>query len=85
MNKVKILWSGITGRTGKEAVEVAKGDDTVEIVAGEYKLHKKVYILYSPKLFKHIKLDTKYITIKNIVINNSYFSKLFFILSPHLL
>lgn len=34
MNKVKILWSGITGRTGKEAVEVAKGDDTVEIVAG---------------------------------------------------
>lgn len=34
MSKVKILWSGITGRTGKEALELAKTSDTVEIVAG---------------------------------------------------
>lgn len=34
MEKVKILWSGITGRTGKEAVEIAKESDSVEISAG---------------------------------------------------
>ena len=34
MEKVKILWSGITGRTGKEAIEIAKNSDTVEITAG---------------------------------------------------
>ena len=34
MEKVKILWSGITGRTGREALEVAKVSDSVEIVAG---------------------------------------------------
>lgn len=34
MEKVKILWSGITGRTGREAIEIAKDSDTVEIVAG---------------------------------------------------
>lgn len=34
MEKVKILWSGITGRTGREAIEIAKKSDTVEIVAG---------------------------------------------------
>ncbi len=34
MKKVKILWSGITGRTGKEAQEIAKSSDLVEIVAG---------------------------------------------------
>ncbi len=33
-NKVRILWSGITGRTGKEALEIAKQNDQVEIVAG---------------------------------------------------
>lgn len=33
MEKVKILWSGITGRTGKEAVEIAKESDSVEISA----------------------------------------------------
>jgi len=32
--KVKILWSGITGRTGKEALEVAKTNQSVEIVVG---------------------------------------------------
>ncbi len=32
--KVKVLWSGITGRTGKEALEVCKNSDEVEIVAG---------------------------------------------------
>lgn len=34
MSKVKVLWSGITGRTGKEALEIAKASDSVEIVAG---------------------------------------------------
>lgn len=34
MNKVKVLWSGITGRTGKEALEIAEVSDSVEIVAG---------------------------------------------------
>lgn len=34
MEKVKILWSGITGRTGKEAEAIAQNSDTVEIVAG---------------------------------------------------
>lgn len=34
MEKVKILWSGITGRTGREAIEIAKNSDTVEIVVG---------------------------------------------------
>lgn len=33
-NKVRILWSGITGRTGREATEIAKDSDKVEIVAG---------------------------------------------------
>ena len=34
MEKVKILWSGITGRTGKEAIEICKNNDFAEIVAG---------------------------------------------------
>ena len=34
MEKVKILWSGITGRTGSEAIELAKDSDMVEIVVG---------------------------------------------------
>lgn len=34
MKKVKVLWSGITGRTGKEALELAKLSNSVEIVAG---------------------------------------------------
>ncbi len=34
MEKVKILWSGITGRTGREAIELAKDSDMVEIVVG---------------------------------------------------
>lgn len=34
MEKVKILWSGITGRTGKEAQEISRANDSVEIVAG---------------------------------------------------
>ena len=33
-NKVRILWSGITGRTGKEAYEITKHNNQVEIVAG---------------------------------------------------
>lgn len=34
MSKVRILWSGITGRTAKEALEIAKENNQVEIVAG---------------------------------------------------
>ena len=34
MEKVRILWSGITGRTGREALELVKNRDDVEIVAG---------------------------------------------------
>lgn len=34
MEKVKILWSGITGRTGREALQLVKDLETVEIVAG---------------------------------------------------
>lgn len=34
MNKVKVLWSGITGRTGAQALEVVKDNSNVEIVAG---------------------------------------------------
>lgn len=34
MNKVKILWSGITGKTGREAQRIVKTSDFAEIVAG---------------------------------------------------
>jgi len=34
MGKVNILWSGITGRTGKLALELSKENDFVTIVAG---------------------------------------------------
>lgn len=34
MSKVKILWSGITGRTGEEALKVIKDNNMAEIVAG---------------------------------------------------
>lgn len=34
MNKVKVLWSGITGRTGKEALKISETSNSVEIVAG---------------------------------------------------
>lgn len=34
MNKVRILWSGITGRTGREALQLSMESDNVEIVAG---------------------------------------------------
>ena len=34
MSKVKILWSGITGRTGKEALKLSEESELVEIVAG---------------------------------------------------
>ena len=43
MNKVKILWSGITGRTGKEAVEIAKSNELVEIVAGVCRNNQNFY------------------------------------------
>ena len=42
-NKVKILWSGITGRTGKEALNIAKNSDTVEIVAGVCRTDSNYY------------------------------------------
>lgn len=43
MEKVKILWSGITGRTGKEAVEIAKESDSVEISAGLSRSNENYY------------------------------------------
>lgn len=43
MSKVKILWSGITGRTGKEALEIAKLSDSVQIVAGICRSDSKFY------------------------------------------
>ncbi len=43
MSKVKILWSGITGRTGKQALEIAKKSDAVEIVAGICRSDKSFY------------------------------------------
>lgn len=43
MEKVKILWSGITGRTGKEAMEIAKESDSVEIVAGLSRSNENYY------------------------------------------
>ena len=43
MRKLKILWSGITGRTGKEAIELTKNCNTVEIVAGLSRNNKNYY------------------------------------------
>ena len=43
MEKVKILWSGITGRTGREAIEIAKNSDIVEIVAGLSRNNESYY------------------------------------------
>lgn len=43
MEKVKILWSGITGRTGREAIELAKNSDTVEITAGLSRSNENYY------------------------------------------
>lgn len=42
-NRVKILWSGITGRTGQEALEVIKEIDSAEIVAGVCRSNEKYY------------------------------------------
>lgn len=43
MEKVKILWSGITGRTGKEAVEIAKESGSVEISGGLSRSNENYY------------------------------------------
>jgi dihydrodipicolinate reductase len=42
-SKVKILWSGITGRTGKLALESSKNNDSVKIVAGVCRSDDKYY------------------------------------------
>lgn len=42
-NKVRILWSGITGRTGKEAIEVIKNTPNAEIVAGVCRNNSNYY------------------------------------------
>lgn len=42
-DKVKILWSGITGRTGQEALKAVKENDCVEIVAGICRSDEKYY------------------------------------------
>ncbi len=41
--KVRILWSGITGRTGQEALKIAKENNEVEIVAGICRSDNKYY------------------------------------------
>ena len=43
MEKAKLLWSGITGRTGKEAVEIAKESGSVEISAGLSRSNENYY------------------------------------------
>ena len=43
MNKVKILWSGITGRTGQEALKVIKDNNMAEIVAGICRSNSNYY------------------------------------------
>lgn len=43
MNKVKVLWSGITGRTGREAQEIVKDNNNVEIVAGICRSDSRYY------------------------------------------
>lgn len=40
---VKILWSGITGRTGREAVEIANNSGDFDIVAGICRSDSKYY------------------------------------------
>ena len=42
-NQVRILWSGITGRTGIEAYEIAKNSDQVKIVAGICRSNSNFY------------------------------------------
>lgn len=43
MEKVKILWSGITGRTGNEAQKIAASNESVEIVAGICRTDNRFY------------------------------------------
>ena len=43
MEKVKILWSGITGRTGKEAQRIAQSSECFEIVAGLSRNNRNFY------------------------------------------
>lgn len=43
MEKVKIVWSGITGRTGVQALKVSKRCDFAEIVAGICRSDSKYY------------------------------------------
>lgn len=43
MEKVKIVWSGITGRTGVQALRVSKKSDFAEIVAGICRSDEKYY------------------------------------------
>lgn len=43
MKKTKILYSGITGRTGREAQKIAKSSDLVEIVAGICRRNSNYY------------------------------------------
>lgn len=43
MDKIKILWSGITGRTGKLALEISDNNDNVEIIAGISRNDKNYY------------------------------------------
>lgn len=54
MHKVKIVWSGITGRTGKEALKVIKNNSSVDIVAGICRSDNQ---FYNYEQLNHIKED----------------------------
>lgn len=43
MDSVKILWSGITGRTGQEALEISQKSDSYKIVAGVCRNNNNFY------------------------------------------
>ena len=43
MKKLRILWSGITGRTGQEALKIANSNELVEIVAGVCRSNENFY------------------------------------------
>ena len=42
-NKVRVLWCGITGKTGKAVYELSKKDNKVEIVAGVCRSDSRFY------------------------------------------
>ncbi len=43
MENIKILWSGITGKTANEVLKIAQSDDSIQIVAGICRNNNKYY------------------------------------------